>query len=828
MDNNKKIKLIIEENSGITRIKEPVTVGIPFPRGLLIEKGELSLVDANDKPIPLQTEVLKEWSDHSIKWMLLDFVVDCLPNSIVNYYLNLNNVPFQKIEDIEDNNINIENNNLYLTVDTGKAMFTIDKKVFIPFKSVKIKGVELTNFQNSSVILGDEAQSEFVPVIKNINIETRGLLRSTIKIEGKFKSKSGKIFSDFFTRLSFYAGKSVVKIEFTIRNPKAAKHPGGFWDIGDEGSIFYDDLSMHFSLPLKQDVSISWKTQLNQKLRKLNKTRLEIYQDSSGGDNWNSPSHVNRYGKVMNSFRGYRVNSESLLEEGHRASPTIAITSDNITVTAAIMDFWQNFPKSIEAKENKLTIRLFPKQHNDFFELQGGEQKTHTCYLNFENNERKSLGLDWIFDPLVPQTNPDWFAKTMAIGYMAPMEKNKNSYYQKLVNNLIDGNNSVFKNRERVDEFGWRHFGDVYANHEKVGYRGSQSTFVSHYNNQYDMIYGCILQFARTGDLKWYELMNNLARHVIDIDIYHTKSDRVAFNCGFFWHTDHFMHAQTSTHRSFSKKNREYNPEISSSYCAGSGGLSPEHCYTTGLCKYYFLTGNVMAKDAVIGLADWIMNQDRMDKNLLGILRKIKRTISLLLNEHDGAPGRLQGNSINTLLDGYEITYDKKYLKKVEEIIKKYISPYDDIVKLNQQQIEFRWSYLVFLQGIGKYLDMKESINEQDRMFNYAKESLMHHARFMLENEVPYKQLFHLVEIPSSTWSAQDIRKSVVLDYAYKYSEGSLKQAFKKKSEYFYNTSINDVLSFNDESKSFVRPLAVLMNYGVMHTYFQNMKNTSN
>jgi hypothetical protein len=312
--------------------------------------------------------------------------------------------------------------------------------------------------------------------------------------------------------------------------------------------------------------------------------------------------------------------------------------------------------------------------------------------------------------------------------------------------------------------------------------------------------------------------MSDLARHVIDIDIYHTKDDRPAFNGGIFWHTDHFMHAETSSHRSFSKKNMK-----ASGIKSYGGGLTPENCYTTGLCIYYYLEGNEMARETVIEVADWIMSLDKLEKSIYGILRKGKKIIYSLLNKYSSAPGRLQANAVNALLDAFELTGDRKYLARAERFIQKYISPSDDIDMLNRQQIENRWFYLIFLQSLGKYLDIKDGMNEHDKMFHYSKNSLIFHAKWMLENEVPYKQLFHIVEIPSTTWPAQDIRKSVVFDYAYKYTNGALQKAFKEKSDFFYDTSIRDIRSFDDESSTFVRPLAVLMNYGVMHTYFQNI-----
>ena len=110
--------------------------------------------------------------------------------------------------------------------------------------------------------------------------------------------------------------------------------------------------------------------------------------------------------------------------------------------------------------------------------------------------------------------------------------------------------------RASIDEYGWRNFGDLPADHEQTHYAGS-NTIVSHYNNQFDMIFGGILQLASTGDLKWFDLLDPLARHVMDIDIYHTSEDRAAFNGGLFWHTDHYVDARSGTHRTYSRHNQK-------------------------------------------------------------------------------------------------------------------------------------------------------------------------------------------------------------------------------------------------------------------------------
>ena len=40
-------------------------------------------------------------------------------------------------------------------------------------------------------------------------------------------------------------------------------------------------------------------------------------------------------------------------------------------------------------------------------------------------------------------------------------------------------------------------------------------------------------------------MADELAQHVVDIDVYHTTKDKSAYNGGLFWHTYHYGDADT-------------------------------------------------------------------------------------------------------------------------------------------------------------------------------------------------------------------------------------------------------------------------------------------
>lgn len=846
---NSSIPIIVKETSGITRKNEPVTVGIPFPKGLVKNPEQLCLLSEYQKSIPVQAKTLANWHDGSLKWGLFDFQISVEKKNA----RQLNLSPMKQCLPNTESGITIaEGQNKSIIINTNAAVFTVNTQSFTPFQSVYIKNIELLDITKTRTILTDTKDSKYEPVIENIFFETEGPLRSTLKIEGVFKSKMSTIAS-FYSRVHFFLNHSDCKIEFTIRNPNAAVHPGGLWDLGDAGSIYFKDLSIQTALLSdKQITSSCWFSdegndsgnELKHHSSLLLKTHryqlpgkegnILLYQDSSGGENWQSLNHQNKNGEVKTSFRGFRLLTNGYLtHEGLRASPVMSTSTATESISGAIRHFWQNFPKAIEAHNSVLSLRLFPNYYNDYFELQGGEQKTHTFFLNFLKDKSPCYDdLSWCISPLQPSSTPEWYEKTQAIPYITKQVKAENNSLAKLVDVAVSGKNTFFKRREIIDEYGWRNFGDFYADHEAVGYTGKRP-LISHYNNQYDCLFGSIIQFLRTGNSLWQRLASELCHHIRDIDIYHTDMDRPEYNHGLFWHTEHYIDARTATHRCFSKKHSDQR-----NLAAYGGGPSLSHVYSTGLLYHYYLTGDNASKEAVEDLAFFIESNVKIANTLCNFLiKKTKHTVSLfkklrsnrkLVEENkvyglDG-PGRASGNSLSTLMDAYHVTAKNHFIEEAEKLICQCISYDDDINNRDLLDFENRWMYTVFLQALGKYLDIKTEKEQFDEMWHYSRTSLMLYATWMIENEILYLSHPNKLEFPNETWAAQELRKCNVLLYAAKYSDDCRKSVkFIEKARFFYENCSTQLFEF--ESKSLTRPIILILQNRSM---FENYISISN
>jgi hypothetical protein len=779
--------------------QQPATVGVPFPRGALTGVETLVLSNADDARIALQVLPLARWSDGCVKWLLLDFVLPSANEGTASWMLRRCIGDGPRLSPVQG--LSVAEHPHGIVVETGVVKFHLNRTILQPLAQVLWQGQPLLKSSANRVLLTNPKGETGIPRVDRVVVEARGPVRATVRLEGTF---TGRVRARFTARCCFFAGTGLVRVRLTLHNPNRARHRGGLWDLGDPGSMLFQDLSMELGLEGSGSPRITWTPEVGRVPRTEEAGELEIYQDSSGGENWTSKNHVNRFGRVPCAFRGYRTRVGGQKGGGLRASPVVALHGPAGAITAAVPEFWQQFPKAIEVEDRVLRVRLFPRQASDLFELQGGERKTHTVWLHFGSpNLTAGLPLAWVHQPVSVRSEPEWYTASEAVPYLTPAPADASNRLDSLLAEAVDGPVSFFARREIIDEYGWRNYGEIYADHETAYYIGP-SPVISHYNNQYDFVLGTLLQFLRTGDPRWYELLDPLARHVIDIDIYHTTRDRPAYNGGMFWFTDHYKDAATCTHRTYSATNRRPGER---SY---GGGPGSSHNFTTGLLNYYFLTGNPDAREAVTGLADWVISMDDGAQTALGLLDPGPTGLASFTGTPDyHGPGRGCGNSINALLDGWAASGERKNLDKAEVLIRRSIHPGDDIVGLELLNVEKRWSYSVFLSAVARYLEIKEEAGQLDFAHAYARASLLAYAVWMLENEVPYFDQCDKLEYPTETWAAQELRKANVLRLAAMRADDLTRSRLLRRADELGDRGWADLFRF--EMRTTARALAILM-----------------
>jgi hypothetical protein len=775
---------------------EPITLGLPFPAGAVADAALLNLRDTKRRRVPLQARALERWPDGSVKWALLDFQTRD-DTTVFNVGLGSRTSAPTSIE--------LTQTSGGVLVDTGAARFSMLVHGLFPFASVAIDAREVLDRERSGLHVVDATGRPCRVQIRRVVVDEHGPLRATVLVEGSVASWTRPLLT-LQARLHFFAGSAAVRCVVTLRNPRAAVHPNNIWELGDRGSVYVRSVELEMALLGDSPADVSCSPELTRPVDRVPQP-LELYQDSSGGDQWHGPNHRNHRGVVTTTFRGYRMATTTGAAAGERATPVVTLERGKDRIAITMEHFWQNFPKSLEARDSAVVLGLFPRQHSDLHEIQGGEQKTHRFTVAFGRDPMSRDVVQWGRLPRVAHSSAAYYCASHAVPYLAATRVDGLGAYDELVASAVTGPDAFERKREIIDEYGWRNFGDIYADHE-AAFHKSDEPFVSHYNNQYDAIAGFAYQFMRSSDVRWLTQMEELAAHVVDIDIYHATRDKSAYKGGLFWHTYHYMPAGLSTHRSY--------PAAAG---VNGGGPSNEHNYAAGLRLHYLLTGDEQACEAAIGLGRWVIAMDDgATTPFAWVASGATGLASATYTPDYHGPGRGAGNSISVLLDAHRLSGDHAFMEKAEELIHRCIHPEDDVEARDLLDAERRWSYTALLEALARYLDYKAERDELDETYAYARASLLKYARWMLPHEYPFLEQPELLEYPTETWAAQDMRKAEIFLLASRHAPEAERPDLLQRARFFFEYSTSTLRRM--PTRGCARPVVLLLSHGFMYGYF--------
>ena len=166
--------------SGPERHREPVTCGVPWPRGLLHDPARLYLSGPDGRACPLQVRALDRWPDGSVRWALLDWQADVRGSAV--YRLGV-------AEDLaakaEGPRLRAETGPGEIRIDTGAAHFRMRTGGSFPFTSVVVSGVDAIDAARTRFAVEDEAGRVYRPSIRRLEIEESGPLRTVVVAEGE-------------------------------------------------------------------------------------------------------------------------------------------------------------------------------------------------------------------------------------------------------------------------------------------------------------------------------------------------------------------------------------------------------------------------------------------------------------------------------------------------------------------------------------------------------------------------------------------------------------------------------------------------------------------
>ena len=499
-------ELFFEKISHYDRPQEPVTVGIPFPRGALSGAEQFALYDGAAE-VYCQKSVTGSWDDGSIRWLLVHALLDLPGGSGKAFRFAVEDET--RAQPAPAAALKVVDGEQELVLDTGPLQLAVGKPGEDLIRSVTLRGERLwdaVSWPGFSVI--DAQGTTFSTTADDtarVEIEEQGPLRAALSITGTHRG-GGAGFLDYVIRIHAWAGKPYVTLQYQFINreeqPEVAVRevhlkgrlaaPGGSVRLtSGEGHYRTNKVVSEREIELGVDTA------------KMLRDASEHQDECFFGDfwvDWNGP-------------RG--------------------------GVTLTIRQAQQNFPKRLRGTPQAVEAWLYPPREQDLV-LHQGVAKTHELLFHFhapdlsvDEISRRSLQFQL---PDHPALASDWYREAGV--WEDVFSGRRYGRLEALICDVID---------TRPIGLGILSFGDEGT----YGYtwQGRGDGKVVWLNGEYDIPHLMFLQYARTGARRFFETGRATAQHWVDVDFCHHSPDPLQRG-GLMMHSaDHVTAGVTVSHQ---------------------------------------------------------------------------------------------------------------------------------------------------------------------------------------------------------------------------------------------------------------------------------------
>lgn len=560
-----QLPLTVEEPAGILRTAEPVTTGVPFAPGTVPGNTTFALFDANEREVPLQTRTLALWPDGSLKWILLDFQADKLGGNESKQYRLRTAKPGARIK----TGVTVRETPEMLIVNTGPMEVQLSRRCFDLFHAVKVDGRELLKPEGGALLIQDlegKIRSSVTETASGyeIGVAEAGPLRSVVRAFGEMAATSNDRIG-FTCWYHFYAGSSLVRVFFTIRNLSGKTFTqtdqASVQDVAYQkmvaaapGNVSLEavDLLLQTRVPGTLEYAFGAEKPLS---GKLTAGAVKLYQDSSAGWTWqvgdgrivdqrivenqrymvsigkgNLPYYeyepgfykalTDKQNYVGCSFRGYRIydGEGKPIAEGDRAQGWACLGR----VTVGVRWFWQMYPKSLAlGADGTIRIGLWPAEWANPHVFEGHIHKTHellfafglpsypaAAHAAFTRFDRRLLALAPKEHYCLSGAFNTWLMPENRAEYFKFEDWALTAVKSGVNTNInICWDSSMEIEREKYDKYGVWHFGDT----AKRGWRGFGQYL------ELDIPYCLIVHFVRTLNRAFFDEAEIHVRQLMDV-----------------------------------------------------------------------------------------------------------------------------------------------------------------------------------------------------------------------------------------------------------------------------------------------------------------------
>ena len=630
------IPLTVTNTTKAARRSAPVTSGVPLKQGMIHKADDLRLLDASGNSVPLQWQPLALWPDGSVKWALLDFQASVPAEDEALFTLKKGSPPKHP------GPVKVSRKGDAVTINTGALRISLDcaKPGLIDGIWLHDTGSGWTEVATQLDASMRTAKGEFVASRSKMSVavERRGPMRATVALKGEHLNSKGTRCFSFVLRIHAFAGLPYLKLEYMFLND----NPTGVFTKVRE---------------VKLDLQLATE---------------QVQQLHIGGFDPATPKGDVRL--FQKDDRRCALEGLGRKRVGDKAPGWITVEGQAGAVTGVVRDFWQQWPKSLEASADRVSFGLLPAlgegeydglepldKHyylfkNQDYLIKTGVAKRHELWLTFGDGSEVAAGSRSYDDvggniaaavnaPLIAVADPQWVAASGALGEMTPAGHPIAADYDRVALH----NAEVYQQTTIVErQYGLLNWGDWFG--ERTYNWG---------NHEYDTAHAFCLLFARTGDAQHFYEAERAAKHQADVDVLHAINDDY-LNSGEIGGYSFpvgvgamYLHAVGHVGGYWPlKQGAKMFPKAYSSADPRNLG----HLWNEGLFETYYFTGDPWVREAALQLADYLVS--------LAAIKDFTWWFG-----RDPHCGRTAGWPLHALMAAYHATGKRKYLRASKRIV---------------------------------------------------------------------------------------------------------------------------------------------------------------
>lgn len=613
----------------------PVTGGVPISEGAAPEGSFFQLADDSGAQVPLQAEVLGQWEDGSVRWVLLDFQAAPPADGEAAYTLTWGDEPPAGPEApcaVENDGRTISSGDRSVGL-ASEGFMSIDGRLYPELivldgegRACSMQGAELT-------------------------VLAEGPMRATVELRGDIHRPGGDRWFSFRMPVSIFAGLSCVRIEPMI-----------IMDC-DEG-VVQELGGIAFRMGSDGDTS-GWRIGGTPEI------------EGAAGDQ----------GMLTQlDDAEYRFDSERVSE---RAPGWMEFDLADGTIALAMKDFWRRWPSAIGMQSESATVELLPARPDraDFeqmepwwkyqyffgdghYRLRTGQARRWEFWLDLAGDgDSLARAVD---TPLIPIANPAQAIESGVWDEIMPAGLPETEEYDAWAERLFEAFDNSIEEQRDYGEMNW---GDWYGERR-----------VNWGNMEYDTPDQLMIQFARTGDPRYFYAADAAARHHLEVDtVHHVNDDLWDHFCDTtggpkrgeegeepaFPYRAGMVHQHTIGHVSGLVETEtvreifiehEIGRPPSPYLCLGPTNLG--HVFTQGMMRHHFLTGDPFMREGVEMIGD----------NLARLVED--RRYQFMGTTHCG---RVTGWTMLALGGAYELGLDERYLNAMRTLAEDAMADQDPV-----------------------------------------------------------------------------------------------------------------------------------------------------